>query len=313
MKHKRDLRERRRGFVLLAVLTVLTGCLAIGTLAVAATRLSLRETQNRNAFHRAMWFAEECAERARAALYESSSEMPSPVSEWSRFDEIVRQSRDVILAKSCAVTLAATGDRLDITRIDERLLRSVLQTLGRPPTAVDSLADALLDWQDLDTIARQFGAEARWYVSQLRPPPRNGPLADIKELRLVRGFERAADFDSLVGVESGRLSLTHTPWAVLAAVPGIGPEVANAIVQRRHRGAMTRTINELFGEVSAASRVAYLNNQEELVARITVEPDGWVLTSRASAAGSRVAAVLELKLARAGSSSVVVRRRATWG
>lgn len=301
-----------RGFVLLTVLSVVTGCLAIGAVAVSATRLSLQETQNRIAFLRAIWLAEECAERARAALYEASPGMPSAVTAWSRFDQVARESSLLTSRRSCAITLVAGGDRIDITRADSELLRNALHSLGITASGVDPLVDALLDWQDADTMTRRFGAETSWYKSQSRVLPRNGPLAHFDELRLVRGYDDTIGIGALFDVENGRLSLTHTPRAVLAVVPGIGSEIADAIVERRQRGGITREVPELFGEISAASRISYLEHQESLISKITVEPDSWILTSSAAATGSSVVVVLELKLARSGSSAVVVRRRARW-
>jgi DNA uptake protein ComE-like DNA-binding protein len=50
------------------------------------------------------------------------------------------------------------------------------------------VADAILDWLDPDDQPRQFGAEDETY-RQYDPPyaPRNGPLASLDELLLVRG------------------------------------------------------------------------------------------------------------------------------
>ncbi len=309
---RRQTRRHRRGFVLLTVLTVVTGCVAIGAVAVSSTRLSLKETQNRMAFIRAVWLAEECAERARAALYEASTETPSTVSAWSQFDQVIRALAPQFERRRCAVSLVAAGDRLDLTKASVDLLRSAFQFAGTGSARADSLIDALLDWQDADTITRRLGAEQGWYQIESRVAPRNGPIAAMEEVRLIRGFETASPIDAWFDVEGGRLSLTHTPREVLAVVPGIGPEIAEAIEERRKRGALTRTLSELFGEISAASRTSYLDYQEALVAQVTVEPDAWILTSRSSTVGSPVVAVLELKLARSGSSTSVVRRRARW-
>ncbi len=56
------------------------------------------------------------------------------------------------------------------------------------PGMTEEVADAILDWIDPDDEPREFGAESDYY-EQLTPPyaAKNGPLATIGELLLVRG------------------------------------------------------------------------------------------------------------------------------
>ncbi len=59
--------------------------------------------------------------------------------------------------------------------------------LGLPGMTVD-IADAILDWMDLDDEPREFGAELDYYAVQVPPyAPKNGPLETVEELLLVRG------------------------------------------------------------------------------------------------------------------------------
>ncbi len=56
------------------------------------------------------------------------------------------------------------------------------------PGMTDEIADSILDWIDADDEPRPFGAEADDYLaSGLSYTPRNGPMASIDELLLVRG------------------------------------------------------------------------------------------------------------------------------
>ncbi len=63
------------------------------------------------------------------------------------------------------------------------------------PGMTESIADAILDWIDPDDQQRDNGAERDYYAS-LDPPyvPRNGPIASIEELLLVRGVTPALLF-----------------------------------------------------------------------------------------------------------------------
>src|SRR5262249_31055328 len=55
------------------------------------------------------------------------------------------------------------------------------------------VADAIADWTDADAIPRPGGAERDWYLGRTpRLVPRDGPLATLGELALVRGLDRAA-------------------------------------------------------------------------------------------------------------------------
>jgi hypothetical protein len=63
--------------------------------------------------------------------------------------------------------------------------RNLLMAL---PGMTEDTADAILDWIDTDDEAREYGAEAEHYQT-LDPPyrPRNGPMASVEDLLLVRG------------------------------------------------------------------------------------------------------------------------------
>jgi DNA uptake protein ComE-like DNA-binding protein len=81
---------------------------------------------------------------------------------------------------------------------DEESGRQVLMGL---PGMTEEIADAILDWIDADEEPREFGAENEYY--QMLDPPyscRNGLLASIEELLLVRGVTPAL----LFGVDANR-------------------------------------------------------------------------------------------------------------
>ena len=61
-------------------------------------------------------------------------------------------------------------------------------TLMKLPGMTLEIADAILDWMDADDIPREFGAEVDYYSALSTPYlPRNGPLATLEELLMVRG------------------------------------------------------------------------------------------------------------------------------
>lgn len=82
------------------------------------------------------------------------------------------------------------------------------------PGMTDQIADAILDWLDPDDQQRDNGAERDYYAT-LNPPyePRNGPLASIEELLLVRGVTPAllfgADLNRNMQIDGNEQNLTQ--------------------------------------------------------------------------------------------------------
>lgn len=75
--------------------------------------------------------------------------------------------------------------------------------LGRDPAAVAPL----LDWLDPDDDPRSGGAEIGDYPLGMKP--RNGPLWDIRELELIKGFTDHLAHQTIEGVSLGQLISDH--------------------------------------------------------------------------------------------------------
>jgi DNA uptake protein ComE-like DNA-binding protein len=104
----------------------------------------------------------------------------------------------------------------------------------RPMLGSDSLTDALLDWRD-----------------------RNGPLADLAELRRVAGFDsaRVAALGALVTVRGADvIDVNAAPARVLEVMPGLGPEAVSLILRRREAGRPIASGDELLSLLSDAGR-----------------------------------------------------------
>jgi general secretion pathway protein K len=305
-------RPAARGFALLAVLWILVGVAAIGLVVSLAGRDAVGAAQNRADLAKARWLAAGCAERARAAindaLIEGRGAAPGPGSPWARLDSSVAAAPVV---QGCTVTLRAAGSALDVNRADEETLRAFLAAVGQAPDAADSLADALQDWRDGDGETRPLGAEAAWYRAGNRPAPRDGPLADVRELRRVRGWEARGGLDALLSVDSARVDLNHAPLAVLAALPGMGAEALAAVEERRRMGERLSSLAAIESRLSPAARQTLDARLPELSAYTVAEPDWWMLESRFAVGRPSVTAVVELRLVRAVERAAIVRRR-TW-
>jgi type II secretory pathway component PulK len=296
----------RRGFVLLAVLSVMVGAVALGAALAATTAAAIGAARNRGSLTRASWLAEGCLEYTRAIIDEALLDQRRASRVWSNIDSVAAASP---LITGCDVTIEPAGMRLDANSAGEGELRVLFRSLVASSERADSLADALLDWRDPDDEPRLRGAEHQWYEREHRPSPRNGAFASRKELALVRGLGDVAGVDTVLGVEHERIWLDRAPLAVITTMPGMTTEAIARINERRQAREPVGELAALADMLSPKARDALLAHYAELVARTTTVPEAWMLTARAAAGSPAITAALEVRLVRAGSRAAIVRRR----
>jgi len=296
------------GFALIAVLWMMVGLSTLALAGTLAARDAVSAATNRAELARASWAAEECLERARAAiaaeLEEARDEGPDAPA-WRGLDRAVAASP---LVGACDLAMAPAGQLVDVNAADGDALRRLFRAAGSGAARADSLADALLDWRDADERPRPLGIEAAGYRALGRVPPRNGPLADARELAGVRGFERAGGAETLLGVEPGRVWLDRAPPAVLASLPGMTPEAVARLQQLRSSGGAP-PLAVLADGLAPAARDALLRSYQELATLTTPVPDAWIVTARARSGTPPVVAAVQVRLVRAATRAAVVRRR----
>lgn len=301
------------GFVLLAVLWVLIGISALGLAALLAAREAVHVTRNRMDLTRGAWLAEGCAEHARAVIATTLAERRADLNAaggWPAVDRAVANSRAPEL-DGCDASVRPATTAIDVNDASAEQLRKLFVSIGAPAARADSLTDALLDWLDADDAERTFGAERAWYEARGRFTPRNGPLAHVGELRWIRGFEDLPGIDTLLGVEPGRIYLPTAPPTVLASLPGIGEEALLRMLELRNLGDATISFPAVAERLSPRAKDDLLVRYAELAVATSTEPDAWILTSRSRVGSPPVTAVIELRLARAGSRAAIMRRK-TW-
>lgn len=299
----------RTGFALLAVLWVMVGVATLALGASLSSRDAVAAAANRASATRAFWIAEDCLARAQAAIDEALAVEGTPDRRdraWSALDTVVLSSPLLPIA-DCSLSLRPAGSALDLNAADREMLRRLFAGLGRPDA--ESLADALLDWRDRDHLTRPSGAENDWYESHTRHAPRNGTLADMRELARVRGFERlAAELDPILSVEPGRVVLPRAPLVVLAALPGMSQEAIGRVHEIRALG-RPWTLVELASGLSRAGRDSLIARHGELTTLTTELPDAWLLESRGVAGPLALPISIQVRLVRSGRRAAVVRRR----
>ena len=200
----------------------------------------------------------------------------------------------------CTIAFEAAGTRLDVNAASEEMLQRLFAGLGYAADA--DLAAALADWRDSDDVAHPAGAERDWYAAARRELPRNGPLADIRELARVRGFENLPPFEAVLTAEPGRVSLATAPTSVLMAVPGFTPETADRIVALQDAATPVTDVTSLLGLVSRVSADSMLAHFPEIARVTTPDPDAWILTVRASVGIPQVSVTLSRRILRAGKA-----------
>lgn len=299
---------------MITILWVMTVASVMAAAAALAGRNAVNATRNRTQLERAFWLAAGCAARMQAAIDDTlraADNVEAAAETWRVLDRAVLPlpvAREN--SPDCDLSLEAAGTRLDVNSATDEMIDALLRAL-EPGDDPAPLVDALVDWRDTDDVQRPVGAERAWYTATGREAPRNGPLADIRELAYVRGFETLARFDSVLTAEPGRVSLATAPVSVLLAVPGFTRETADRIVALHEAGTPVSNVLSLLDALSPSSADALMARYADIARVTTPDPDAWILTVRASVGFPASTVVLDWRLARAGKRCVIVRTRST--
>lgn len=302
-------RASTSGFALVGTLWLVLGLTALAFLTAGVARESVATVRNRGNATRAEWLARGCAAallseiNAALARAESANVWEDA---WRSLDDVVAL-RGATVGAECQVDLCPVGLLVDVNSVGRDGLRRALDAMGAGPAA-DSLADAILDWRDPDDEPRRLGAEEPWYRRRERWGPRNESFASVKEIRLVRGAEGLAGLDTLLGVEPGRILITRAPLAVLAALPGMSPELLWALEAARRERPPT-TIHELAQRLPPLLADSLRALAPTLVSLATFAPDAWLLRVEASVGSPPVRSYLEMRVQPAGGWAVPAWQR----
>ncbi len=289
----------QRGFALLAVLWTVTAITMLTGAAMAVARLGSTTTRNRLLLTRAGWAREACGDILQARW----ASPPDPLSAMRRGGATASlDTVDLGRGTWCTATLEDPSIKLNLNLADRAGLVTVFQAVVRRSGAVDSLVDALLDWRDPDQVPRSLGDESS--------RNRNGPLADVWELRYVRGFT-----DSLVGTlarvlttrGTGAINVNAAPQEVLATLPGMTEETARTLIM--HRGeAPLPNADVLAGLLSPSSRRALLASYPEFVRSATFAAPQLVGIVTGGVRGAPLVARVMLTVVPVAGRLAVIRR-----
>ena len=297
----------RQGFTMITTLWVTTVASIVAMAGALAGRVAVDVGRNRVQSERAYWTALGCARRAQARIDDLLSDGSIAGEEsliWRTLDR-----RLLPLGVPCDVRLETTGTRLDVNAATPQMIERLLVAIGEADDAAAQMADAVIDWRDTDHVTSPLGAERAWYSAATRATPRNGALADSRELALVRAFEAFQRFESFFTTEPGRVSLGHAPPEVLAAIPGITRETADVIATLAREGTPVVDAASIVGKVSTQSASEFMAHYPDIVRTTTGDPDAWMLEVHAGNGNPRSTVALQWRVIRAGRRCVVVSSR----
>lgn len=301
-----DVRERR-GFAMITVLWVMAVAAIVAAVGTLAGRNAVNGAINRVHLERARWLATGCIARAHAAI-DSALTMTTSYDEAAVVWRVLgRAVLPIEGTMACSVDIEAAGTRLDVNAATPEMLENVFTALGAADAR--SLTDAIVDWRDSNDVAQPLGAERDWYAAAGRDVPRNGPLADLRELARVRGFENPGAFDAVLTTEPGRVSLATAPVNVLLAVPGFTRETADEIVALERAGTPVADVTSVLGRVSQSSADSLRARFADIARVTTADPDAWVLTVRATVGPPPVTVTLVRRFVRDGKRAVIMDSR----
>ena len=181
----------------------------------------------------------------------------------------------------------------------------LIEVIGIDQHDADIIVDSIMDWRDTDKAHRLNGAEDDYYQT-LNPPykAKNGRLDSPEELLLIRGItpdyyyghpERAPD-GSIVykyGLSryltvysiTNRINVNFAPLPVLLSVPGMPPQSAQAIYERR--------MKEPFANMQEVTRDLPANLGPSTLPFLSTDQTGYyTLTASAHREGSKVKRVI---------------------
>lgn len=142
------------------------------------------------------------------------------------------------------VRISDESGKIDINTASEVILKNLFLNLGIESDEVDTIVDSIMDWRDSDDLHRLHGAESDYYMSLPNPYiAKDAKFDTLEELLLVKGISQAILYGSgekkgvidflTVNSKDKRINVNAATKEVLMAIPGMTPEIADAIITLR--------------------------------------------------------------------------------
>jgi len=135
------------------------------------------------------------------------------------------------------VTFTSEAARVDLNRAPKEMLAGLFEVLGAEQIAAGELADRVVGWRTKSKPNTANDESALYLATGLNYAPRGAPFAHVNELSLVLGatpaiVERVLPFVTVFS-KSADVDVLLAPPEVIAALPGMTPEVLNDFLKQR--------------------------------------------------------------------------------
>ena len=204
------------------------------------------------------------------------------------------------------VRIQDESGKININTVSEQQLGALILAAGIEGLDAEILTDSILDWRsNANAAPRPNGAKDDYYLS-LDPPymAKNGRFDAVEELLLVRGMTRDYFYgmperahDGTIEYKYGlsrfftvyttrdQINVNHAALPVLLSIPGMRPEAAEMIYERR--------LIQPFQATAEISREIPYQLGAGVINRLTTAQTGmFTLTAEAHEEGSRVRRVI---------------------
>jgi general secretion pathway protein K len=204
------------------------------------------------------------------------------------------------------VEIQDESGKLNLNFVSEEQLRLIVAAAGIDKREGDVIVDSILDWRDTDNLHRINGAEDDYYMSQPIPyKSKNGRFDTVEELLLVRGVtrdyfyghpEKMPDgtavyryglwrFFTVYAPPNQRINVNFAPFEVLMSIPGMPPQAAQSIIERRKA--------KPFATIEEITRDLPVTLPPSVMTQLWTEQTGtYTLTASAHRENSRVRRVI---------------------
>ena len=243
------------GVVLLALLWIFIALSAIVMSFARESRVEVSATLNAQSLEKAYYIARAGLEESiYRLLNQRFSRVPTqlgPLQEPTPLD--LGRVEGEFGGGHYLVEIQDESGKVDLNRVSEEQLRTLVTATGIPPHDADVITDSIMDWRDEDNAHRMNGAEDEYYQT-LDPPytPKNGAIDATEEILLIRGVtpeyfygrpEKTDDgsiiykygLSRYLTVYSNRnqINVNFAPLPVLLSIPGMSPAAAEKIYETR--------------------------------------------------------------------------------
>jgi general secretion pathway protein K len=147
------------------------------------------------------------------------------------------------------------GERININQIQEAELQNFLSFLLKDMSKAMHLAQAIMDWRDVDTLPRPSGAERDKYIKdELLALPANAGFREVEDMLNVYGMtpEIFAEISPYLTVRGSRINVNTAPPEVLRSLPGMTDATLNRILMLRSGGRKIASLTDVFPGAASA-------------------------------------------------------------